>query len=89
MGGNLNPAAQVAEPIDPLKKNRASARFGDIHDPRPNAERLPGAAGVMAVDEIIDPAETRAWLRQYVDRLRIEVPPPGQVKPLAYWPTCL
>lgn len=47
-----------------------------------------GAAGIMEIDEIIDPAETRAWLRRELDRLRIEVPRWGERKPLAYWPTC-
>jgi methylmalonyl-CoA decarboxylase subunit alpha len=47
-----------------------------------------GAAGIMELDEIIDPAETRAWLRRELDRLRIDVPRWGERKPLAYWPTC-
>lgn len=47
-----------------------------------------GAAGSMAVDEIIDPAETRAWLRRHVDRFRLEPGTRDRPKPLAYWPTC-
>jgi len=47
-----------------------------------------GAAGIMALDEIIDPAETRAWLATQIARLHVEPPPWGQSKPLAYWPTC-
>jgi len=47
-----------------------------------------GAAGVMAVDEIIDPADSRAWLAGHLDRLRVPVPAWGTHKPLAYWPTC-
>jgi acetyl-CoA carboxylase carboxyltransferase component len=47
-----------------------------------------GAAGVMEIDEIIDPAETRAWIRTHLERLRIEPPPWGERKPLAWWPTC-
>ncbi|MFN0095439.1 MAG: acyl-CoA carboxylase subunit beta [Dehalococcoidia bacterium] len=47
-----------------------------------------GAAGIMRIDEVIDPAETRKWLRMEVDRMHIEVPRWGERKPLAYWPTC-
>ena len=47
-----------------------------------------GAAGIMELDEIIDPAETRAWLRSYLDRVALKAPPWGQRKPLAWWPTC-
>lgn len=47
-----------------------------------------GAAGTMEIDEIIDPADTRVWLATHLDRLRIQPPPWGQRKPLAWWPTC-
>lgn len=47
-----------------------------------------GAAGIMEIDEVIDPAETRTWLRRYMDYLAIEPPPRGAHKPLAWWPTC-
>ncbi len=47
-----------------------------------------GAAGIMQIDEIIDPADTRCWLRTEIDRLHIQPPPWGQPKPLAFWPTC-
>ena len=47
-----------------------------------------GAAGSMEVDEIIAPADTRRWLATHLDRLRIQPPPWGQRKPLAWWPTC-
>lgn len=47
-----------------------------------------GAAGIMEIDEIIDPAETRPWLRQQMDLLHIEPPRWGERKPLAWWPTC-
>ena len=42
----------------------------------------------MEIDEIIAPAETRAWIRTYLDRLRVAPPPWGERKPLAWWPTC-
>ena len=47
-----------------------------------------GAAGIMEIDEVIDPAETRAWLRRHMDYLKIDPPPRGERKPLAWWPTC-
>ncbi len=47
-----------------------------------------GAAGIMAIDEVIDPAETRGWLRAEIDRARVRVPRQGEPKPLSSWPTC-
>ena len=47
-----------------------------------------GAAGIMEIDEVIDPGETRSWLRRHMDYLKIVAPPQGVRKPLAYWPTC-
>lgn len=48
-----------------------------------------GAAGLMKVDEIIDPADTRAVLARALGRLegRTADGPPWQ-RPLASWPTC-
>ena len=48
-----------------------------------------GAAGLMNLDEIIDPAETRRWLLESVRRFPVVPPPPGQTKTLASWPTCV
>jgi acetyl-CoA carboxylase carboxyltransferase component len=47
-----------------------------------------GAAGIMHIDEVIDPAETKRWLRMELERLTVRVPARGQHKPLACWPTC-
>jgi acetyl-CoA carboxylase carboxyltransferase component len=47
-----------------------------------------GAAGIMAIDEIIAPAETKRWLRAEIARVRVKVPPAGGWKPLSTWPTC-
>ena len=47
-----------------------------------------GAAGIMNIDEIIDPAETRPFLLRCLEMFPVEPPPRGQLKPLAYWPTC-
>ncbi|MFN8559944.1 MAG: carboxyl transferase domain-containing protein, partial [Dehalococcoidia bacterium] len=48
-----------------------------------------GAAGIMALDEIIDPAETRPFLIRALEKLAVPPPPRGYLKPLQSWPTCL
>ncbi|MGK0168716.1 MAG: acetyl-CoA carboxylase carboxyltransferase component [Gammaproteobacteria bacterium] len=73
-------------------------RLKQAQDPQAERERLVsewssdtgpfGAAGIMEIDEIIDPAETRSWLRQHMDSLRIAAPSWGVRKPLSWWPTC-
>ena len=45
-----------------------------------------GAAGIMKVDEIIDPAETRPVLARALDRLSNRERCPD--RPLSSWPTC-
>ncbi|HWH95622.1 MAG TPA: carboxyl transferase domain-containing protein [Baekduia sp.] len=47
-----------------------------------------GAAGLMKVDEVIDPADTRATLARALDRLAHRPPADGSRRPLASWPTC-
>ncbi len=83
VGVNVTHARKLAESENP-EEERAKL----VADWRQDTSPYP-AAGTLAFDEIIDPAETRAWLRRYIDRLHIEVPPWGEVKPLAGWPTCL
>jgi acetyl-CoA carboxylase carboxyltransferase component len=73
-------------------------RLRDAADPEAERARLvaewsggaspEGIAGIMKVDEIIDPADTRKWLRLEVDRMHVPVPRRGERRPLAYWPTC-
>jgi acetyl-CoA carboxylase carboxyltransferase component len=46
-----------------------------------------GAAGRMAIDEIIDPADTRATLARALGRLDGRPPVVGSERPLAGWPT--
>jgi acetyl-CoA carboxylase carboxyltransferase component len=46
-----------------------------------------GAAGRMAVDEIIDPAETRPVLARALTRLAGRPVARGWERPLATWPT--
>jgi acetyl-CoA carboxylase carboxyltransferase component len=47
-----------------------------------------GAAGLMKVDEIIDPADTRATLARALTRLAGRPVADGARRPLATWPTC-
>jgi acetyl-CoA carboxylase carboxyltransferase component len=47
-----------------------------------------GAAGLMKVDEIIDPADTRPTLARVLGRLERRPAVNGATRPLASWPTC-
>jgi acetyl-CoA carboxylase carboxyltransferase component len=47
-----------------------------------------GAAGSMAVDEVIDPADTRSTLARALDRFEARPAVEGWRRPLASWPTC-
>jgi acetyl-CoA carboxylase carboxyltransferase component len=47
-----------------------------------------GAAGLMKVDEIIDPADTRPTLARVLGRLEGRPAVNGAARPLASWPTC-
>jgi acetyl-CoA carboxylase carboxyltransferase component len=46
------------------------------------------AAGVLGVDEVIDPATTRRTLAEDLDRLAGRRAPPPERRPLSYWSTC-
>lgn len=47
-----------------------------------------GAAGVMTIDEIIEPAATRMVLASRLAQLVARPIPPAAARPLSYWPTC-
>jgi acetyl-CoA carboxylase carboxyltransferase component len=47
-----------------------------------------GAAGIMNIDEIIDPADTRSVIIRALHECRQPAPPRGYRKALASWPTC-
>ena len=47
-----------------------------------------GAAGVMNIDEVIDPASTRAVLARGLGLLADRRVPPLEERPLRTWPTC-
>jgi acetyl-CoA carboxylase carboxyltransferase component len=46
------------------------------------------AAGTMRIDEIIDPADTRAVLAEDLGRLAGRALPPPEARPLTWWPSC-
>ena len=48
-----------------------------------------GAAGIMNLDEIIDPADTRRWLLESIQRFPVTPPRRGETRELASWPTCV
>lgn len=45
------------------------------------------AAGTLRIDEVIDPARTRAILAEDLDRMAGRRIPPPEQRPLSYWPT--
>ena len=47
-----------------------------------------GGAGMMKLDEIIEPAETRAVLARYLGRFAQRPFQAGSERPLSTWPTC-
>ncbi|HYO54143.1 acyl-CoA carboxylase subunit beta [Archangium sp.] len=47
-----------------------------------------GAAGILKLDEIIDPVDTRGVLVRHLRRLAGTPFRPGHERPLASWPTC-
>jgi acetyl-CoA carboxylase carboxyltransferase component len=83
VGVNVIYADEIAKADNPAaeRKRLAESWRGEIQ-----AEH---AAAIMEIDEIIDPAETRAWLCRYVSRMKLPIPQKGDFKPLAFWPTCL
>ena len=83
VGVNVVHARDIAQANDPdAERQRRIDEWTLGHEPW-------GAAGIMNLDEIIDPADTRRWLLESVRRFPIAPPPQGQVKELATWPTCL
>lgn len=73
--GHLERAERLAE----LSRRADSLR--DATDPY-------GGAGIMKIDEIIDPADTRPTLARYLGRFAGRPFEPGTSRPLSAWPTC-
>ncbi|MFC1896861.1 acyl-CoA carboxylase subunit beta [Thermodesulfobacteriota bacterium] len=83
VGANVVYAKRIAGAPDPEEeRKRRIEEFSTGQDPY-------GAAQVVNVDEIIDPAETRVVILNALRRMRVTPPPKGQPRPLAHWPTCL
>ncbi len=82
VGVNVVHARDIAEAADPdAARQRLIDEWSLEQDPF-------GAASNMALDEIIDPADTRRVLVDAVRRHPITPAPRDQPRPLAYWPTC-
>ena len=83
VGVNVVHARDIANAADPdAERQRLVDEWTMGHEPW-------GAAGLMNLDEIIDPADTRRWLLESVRRFPVVPPAPGQTKTLASWPTCV
>ena len=83
VGVNVVHARDIAAAADPdAERQRLIDEWTLGHEPF-------GAAGIMNLDEIIDPADTRRWLLEAVQRFPAQPPPPGETKTLASWPTCV
>ena len=83
VGVNVVHARDIANAADPeAERQRRIAEWTLGHEPW-------GAAGLMNLDEIIDPADTRRWLLESVQRFTVQPPAHGQTKELASWPTCV
>jgi len=74
-------AANVVSGGDPAARDAALEAMQAQTDPY-------GAAGRMAIDEIIDPADTRATLARALARLAGRPRVNGWERPLASWPAC-
>ena len=83
VGVNVVHAKDIANATDPdAERQRLIDEWTLGHEPW-------GAAGLMNLDEIIDPADTRRWLLESLQRFPVSIPRRGEVKELASWPTCV
>ena len=83
VGVNVVHARDIANAADPdAERQRLVDEWTLGHEPW-------GAAGLMNLDEIIDPADTRRWLLESLQRYPVSIPRRGEVKELATWPTCV
>lgn len=82
VGVNVVHAGELAQAADPdAERRRLIDEWSLDQDPF-------GAAGIMNLDEIIDPADTRRVLLEAVRRHPVTPPRRGETRPLAHWPTC-
>ena len=83
VGVNVVHARDIAESDDPEGTRQSLIDEWTLgHEPW-------GAAGIMNLDEIIDPADTRRWLMESLQRFPVTPPRRGETKELASWPTCV
>jgi methylmalonyl-CoA decarboxylase subunit alpha len=75
--------------LDSLPAEQQAAQRAQVIDTITADTDPYGAAGLLKIDEIIDPADTRPVLARALRRLASRPPPhPDQPRPLASWPTC-
>lgn len=83
--GFMDPAVGVnvlyGDRMSAEEKARTAAEMAAVTAPY-------GAAGVMNIDEVIDPASTRAVLARGLGLLANRRVPPLEERPLRTWPTC-
>ncbi len=83
VGVNVVHARDIAHAANPeAERQRLIDEWTLGHEPW-------GAAGIMNLDEIIDPADTRRWLLESLQRFPVRPPRRGDTKELASWPTCV
>ena len=82
VGVNVAYAAKLRDAEDPAaERARLVEEWSKDTDPY-------GAAGIMNLDEVIDPADTRNVLIRALEETDRPAPARGYRKPLASWPTC-
>jgi acetyl-CoA carboxylase carboxyltransferase component len=75
-------AVNVVRPdVTGAERDRLTAELAEATSPY-------DAAGVLLIDEVIDPALTRQVLADDLARLSTRQPPPPEHRPLSYWSTC-
>jgi methylmalonyl-CoA decarboxylase subunit alpha len=85
VGVNVAYGSKLAAITDPDEREAERRR---LTDEVAGATSPYEAAGVMRIDEVIDPADTRAVLARDLGRLAHRPLPPPEARTLASWPTC-
>jgi methylmalonyl-CoA decarboxylase subunit alpha len=83
VGANVIYAAELAA----LPSTERSARRRELAAGLAAETDVAGPAGLLKIDEIIDPADTRPVLARALDRFAGRPPTPLADRPLAWWPT--